>query len=106
MRCMTFTDAPGKSLKLLAVGFTVGLALFAGTAYALAADLTPEATKAAVANPGVIRIASVSTAVEGDFLPSLVKSFEAETGIKAILTRNDELWSPAGRQNAASALPR
>ncbi len=45
----------------------------------------------------LVRVASVSTAVEGGVLPHLVKSFMAETGIEVALTSIEEPYLPAGK---------
>ncbi len=87
-------------LKLAVAGLAAASALLAGVAFSPAADGPQAEVKApqtVVANPEVVRIASVSTAVEGNLLPMLVKSFQAETGIKTVLVRNDEPYEQAGK---------
>lgn len=71
-----------------------------GTAVGYASDhLVPKVKNVQSAGLplGVLRVASVSTAVEGDLLPALVRSFEAETGIKTVLTRDDNLYETAAK---------
>jgi tungstate transport system substrate-binding protein len=99
---MTFRDvrtSRRKFIKAATAALAAGLAILAG-AVNLQADSAPTATKAPqtiVVAPGVIRIASVSTAVEGDLLPILVESFQAETGIKTVLIKDDEPFQSAAK---------
>lgn len=78
----------------------IAACVFTSSVSAVAGALPTSAsnsTATAVANTGILRVASVSTAVEGNLLPSLVMSFEKETGIKIILTRDDDPYETAGK---------
>ncbi len=89
-----------KFLKLATTALAVGPAILKGAANALAADKAPTASKKSpgvVANPGLIRVASVSTAVEGGLLKMIVESFRAETGLDVMLTKDDEPYVAAGK---------
>ncbi|MEA5113357.1 MAG: hypothetical protein VB050_04955 [Geobacteraceae bacterium] len=88
-----------RSIFTLAVA-AIAASILASSFSAVAGDLPTAATypaATAVANTGILRVASVSTAVEGNLLPSLVMLFEKETGIKTILTRDDEPYETAGK---------
>jgi tungstate transport system substrate-binding protein len=88
-----------KFLKLATTAIAAGPAILTGTESALAAASAGMAgknsKKAAAADPRLVRVASVSTAVEGGLLPVLIKQFRAETGLKVDLTRDDDLYGPA-----------
>lgn len=87
-------------LKLTVTGFAAVLALLSWFGLSPAADVPKtevKAPKTLVTNPGIVRVGSVSTAVEGNLLPMLVKSFQDETGIKTVLVRNDDPYEPAAK---------
>ena len=46
-------------------------------------------------NPSLVRIASVPTSVEGGLLPFLVDIFTSETGLKVIITADNDPYDPA-----------
>ncbi|NVN93408.1 MAG: substrate-binding domain-containing protein [Desulfuromonadales bacterium] len=80
-------------LKFATTLLAIVPAILAGSA-ALATDAVIKNTVVAV-NTGIVRVASVSTSVEGGLLPALVESFKAETGLNVILIRDDEPYDPA-----------
>ncbi len=52
------------------------------------------------ASPGAVRIASVSTAVEGGVLTALAEKFHAETGLEVKITSTDDPYSSAKKGDA------
>jgi len=88
-------------LKLATTALAVGPALLAEAESALAAASTGanvrQDRKGTVAAHATVRIASVSTAVEGGILPALVESFRAETGLDVVLTSSEDPYTPAGQ---------
>ncbi len=85
-------------LKVAATALAAGPAILTGFATARAADpARPSGSKsghADVSAPGLVRIASVSTSVEGGVLPTLVESFKSETGLNVALTADDDPYDP------------
>ncbi len=53
------------------------------------------ATTSAAANPGVVRIVSVPTAVEGNLLPTLIADFERDAKLRVELTATDDVYGLA-----------
>ena len=90
-----------KFLKLATTALAVGPVILAGAECAPAAVSTgmngKKDGKGAAASPATVRIASVSTAVEGGILPSLVEAFRAETGLNVVVTSTDDPYTPAGQ---------
>jgi tungstate transport system substrate-binding protein len=76
-------------LKFATTALAVGPTILASATTQAAESATPVA-----ANSGVVRIGSVSTAVEGGLLPSLVKSFNSQAGVQAVFTLDDEPYQP------------
>lgn len=76
-------------LKLATTALTVSPTVFASAATYAADSVTPVATIF-----GVVRIGSVSTAVEGGLLPNLVKHFNSQGGGHAVLTLDDDPYEP------------
>jgi hypothetical protein len=83
-----------KFIKLTTTALAAAPAVLSGATSVLAADPTKQGgyknrhdLKAAT---NVVRVASVSTAVEGGILPVLVDSFRTETGLNVALTSIDE----------------
>lgn len=76
-------------LKLATTALAVGPTILASATTHAAGPVT-----AGAANAGVVRIGSVSTAVEGGLLPGLVRSFNSQNGIQALLTLDDEPYQP------------
>ena len=57
---------------------------------------TPAPTPApAVAEPGIVRIASVKTAVEGKLLPTLIEKFESTSPYRVRLTTGVQVYDLA-----------
>ncbi len=83
-------------LKIATAALAAGPAILTGLTAARAADSGSSGkVQGPGAAPGLIRIASVSTAVEGGLLPSLIESYKSTTGINIILTKDDDLYDPA-----------
>jgi tungstate transport system substrate-binding protein len=76
-------------LKLATTALAVGPTILAPATTHAADSVTPGA-----ANSGIVRVGSVSTAVEGGLLPSLVKSFNSQSGVQAVFTLDDEPYQP------------
>ena len=74
-------------LKLASTALAIGPGILA-SATAHAADSA--ATTTVAPNSGVVRIGCVSTAVEGGLLPGLVKSFNSQDSVRAVLTQDDD----------------
>ena len=99
---MSFEDVPMHRRKFLALATTAlaaGSSLLAKSTSAQAGDAAavPAARshRAVAAHPGLLRVASVPTAVEGGVLPSLIESFESQTGLKVALTADDDPYTLA-----------
>src|SRR5215472_3116419 len=48
-------------------------------------------------SPGLVRVVSVPTAVEGNLLPMLVADFEKQSSYKVELSSNDDVYGEAHR---------
>ncbi len=86
-----------KFLQLATAALAAGPAILGSTTAHAAEKAASERTPShgTAASPGLVRIASVSTSVEGGLLPALIAAFEAETGLKVALTADDDLYRPA-----------
>ena len=99
---MSFEDVPiprRTFLTLATTALAVGSSILASPTLAPAADsaAAPGAQNhpGGVTNPGLVRIASVPTSVEGGLLPALIESFKSESGINVTLTEDDDPYHPA-----------
>lgn len=99
---MSFEDAaiPRREfLALATTAFAVGSTILAKSTTAMAADPAAIAgvqkRNSGIKHPGLVRIASVPTAVEGGLLPKLIDSFKSETGLNVLLTEDDDPYNPA-----------
>jgi tungstate transport system substrate-binding protein len=87
-----------KFLRLATTALAVGSTILAQSATAHAADATAVAALKAgegVSHPGLLRIASVPTSVEGGLLPILVERFKSETGLQVLLIADDDPYNLA-----------
>jgi tungstate transport system substrate-binding protein len=81
-------------------GFITGSAL-AGLAVACGRDESPLVEIPAPAlEPGVVRVASVKTAVDGKLLPALIERFERASTYRVRLTTGTEVYTAAREGNA------
>ena len=76
-------------LKLATTVITIGPTILASSTTHAADSAAPVAV-----NFGIVRIGSVSTAVEGGLLPGLVKFFNSQGSIQAVLTLDDGPYDP------------
>ena len=76
-------------LKLATTALAVGPTILASATTHAADSATPVAV-----NSAVVRIGSVSTAVEGGLLSGLVTSFNSQNGAHAVLTLDDDPYAP------------
>ncbi|NVN93300.1 MAG: hypothetical protein HXX11_22260 [Desulfuromonadales bacterium] len=98
MSCDDVSVPRRKFLKLATTVLAIGPTILARSAAAQATDAaspTVAKNRDVVAHTDLVRVASVSTSVEGGLLPTLVESFKTETGLNVILTRDDEPYDPA-----------
>ena len=95
---MSFEEEPiprRSFLKLTTTALAAGSTILTGIASARAVEPAASQGSKDKPDPGLVRVASVSTSVEGGLLPTLVESFRAETGLRVALTADDDLYDPA-----------
>jgi len=89
-------------MAMIALAAVTIFLVAAGTVFAAGPGRKPgKKSQAGIkTSPGAVRIASVSTAVEGGILTALAEKFHAETGLEVKITSTDDPYSSAKKGNA------
>jgi len=84
-----------KFLKVAAAALAAGPTILAASGAIGAGKPTKGKPQRGAADQRMIRVASVSTTIDGGVLPPLVELFKSRTGLNVVLTRDDEPYGPA-----------